>query len=276
MRSLDFVFLAQRAPVLPNHAHFFPTETCVFDRHAVERAFVLLVVGGEGVLVERHKFCVIRARFREFGKLLSDGRDQIGLQKKVVSGRAIRLSRGQQKLKEGYKKLLETTRRVVGQAKQVVQDIAQGVQPTAEKVARVVQRAKQDLEAMIPRVQQVLRQTRQRLFQGNTHAAEKIVSLFVPETEIIRKGKASKPTEFGKLVKIQEAENQIITHYEGFDQRPSDSHLLVPSIEQHQQQLGCTPKVVAADPGFFSAQNETAAAGLGVGLSDKYFFVRGC
>jgi hypothetical protein len=39
---------------------------------------------------------------------------------------------------------------------------------------------------------------------------------------------------------------------------------LVPSIEQHQQQLGCTPKVVAADPGFFSAQNETAAAALGV------------
>ena len=172
--------------------------------------------------------------------------------------------KGQQKLKEGYKKLLETTRRVVGQAKQVVQEIAQGVQPTAEKVAGVLQNAQSELQTMIPRVQQVIRQTRQRLFEGNTHAEEKIVSVFEPETEIIRKGKASKPTEFGKLVKIQEAENQIITHYEVFDQRPSDSHLLVPSIAQHQQQLGCTPKVVAADPGFFSAQNETAAAGLGV------------
>ena len=32
----------------------------------------------------------------------------------------------------------------------------------------------------------------------------KIVSLFEPSAEVIRKGKASKPTEFGKLVKLQE------------------------------------------------------------------------
>ena len=40
-----------------------------------------------------------------------------------------------------------------------------------------------------------------------------LVSIFEPTTEIIRKGKASKPTEFGKMVKIQEGENQIITDY---------------------------------------------------------------
>jgi IS5 family transposase len=37
------------------------------------------------------------------------------------------------------------------------------------------------------------------------------VSLFEPHTEVIRKGKAAKPTEFGKMVKIQEAEAQIVT-----------------------------------------------------------------
>jgi hypothetical protein len=37
----------------------------------------------------------------------------------------------------------------------------------------------------------------------------KIVSLFEPHTEIIRKGRASKPNKFGNLVKVQEAENQI-------------------------------------------------------------------
>ena len=83
---------------------------------------------------------------------------------------------------------------------------------------------------MIPRVQQVLRQTRERIDDGNTHAPGKIVSLFEPETEIIRKGKAGKPTEFGKMVKIQEAEQQIVTHYEVYDQRPSDCDLLIPSL----------------------------------------------
>jgi hypothetical protein len=69
------------------------------------------------------------------------------------------------------------------------------------------------LERMIPRVRQVMHQARERVFKGNTHVPGKIVSLFEPHTEVIRKGKASKPTEFGKMVKIQEAEAQIVTNY---------------------------------------------------------------
>jgi IS5 family transposase len=64
------------------------------------------------------------------------------------------------------------------------------------------------------------------------------VSLFEPTTEIIRKGKASKPTEFGKLVKIQEAEHQIIIAYEVYACRPSDSALLVAAVQAHQDRLG--------------------------------------
>ena len=81
---------------------------------------------------------------------------------------------------------------------------------------------------------------------------------------MIRKGKASKPTEFGKMVKIQEAENQIVIHCEVFDQRPSDSDLLTPSIEKHKELLGRVPDLEAADAGFFSAANESKAEQLGV------------
>lgn len=69
-------------------------------------------------------------------------------------------------------------------------------------------------------------------------------------------GKTDKPNEFGKLVKVQEAENQIITHYEVYDQRPADSALLVPSVEQHIVLFERAPDLVTADPGFFSAANE--------------------
>jgi transposase, IS5 family len=41
--------------------------------------------------------------------------------------------------------------------------------------------------------------------------------VFEPATEVIRKGKAGKPTEFGEMVKLQEAENQIIVDYEVID-----------------------------------------------------------
>jgi IS5 family transposase len=158
--------------------------------------------------------------------------------------------KGQEKMKAGYRKLLEATSRVVGQAKQFS--------------ATVTGKAKQQLDEMIPRVQQVMKQARARVLDGNTRADNKILSMFEPDTEVIRKGKASKPTEFGKMVKIQEAENQIVTHFEVFDRRPSDSDLLTPSIEKHQELLDRVPDLVAADAGFFSAANEAAARKLGV------------
>ena len=117
---------------------------------------------------------------------------------------------------------------------------------------------------MIPLVQQVMRQTRERIFKGNAHSKNKLLSLFEPHTEIIRKGKAAKPTEFGKMVKIQEAEQQIVTHYEVYDERPSDSDLLIPALDLHAQQFGTMPHLVAADAAFFSAKNETWAYSHGV------------
>ena len=168
---------------------------------------------------------------------------------------------GKQKLKQAYVALLDATSRVVGQAKTFSREIAERVKRGNRKL---LAKAKGQLDEMIPRVQQVLRQARERVLHGNTRSEGKLVSVFEPETEVIRKGKAKKPTEFGKLVKIQEAENQLITNYQVLEKRPADSTLLIPSIEQHTQQFGHAPVALAADPGFFSAANEAAAEALGV------------
>jgi IS5 family transposase len=50
------------------------------------------------------------------------------------------------------------------------------------------------MERMVPLVRQVMKQTRARIFRGDGRSEGKIVSLFEPSTEIIRKGKTSKPT----------------------------------------------------------------------------------
>lgn len=168
--------------------------------------------------------------------------------------------KGQTKMQSAYGKLLDVTGRVVGQAKKA----AALVELAGQEVSVVLRKAKQQLDEMIPRVQQVMKQARARIFDGETRSENKIVSVFEPDTEVIRKGKASKPTEFGKMVKIQEAENQIVTHFEVFDQRPSDSDLLTPAIEKHMEQFDQAPELAAADAGFFSAANETKAKQLGV------------
>lgn len=117
---------------------------------------------------------------------------------------------------------------------------------------------------MVPLIKQVMKQTRARSFRGDTRSAGKIVSLFEPSTEIIRKGKEGKPNDFGKMLKLQEAENQILIDYEVYAQRPHDSELPIAAIETHQTMLGRTPRFVAADAAFYSAKNEAAAKAKGV------------
>jgi IS5 family transposase len=67
-----------------------------------------------------------------------------------------------------------------------------------------------------------------------------------------------------ELLQIQEAENQIITCYSVYEKRPSDSALLIPAIESHEEQPGRVPRLVAGDAGFYSASNEKAAHEKGV------------
>src|SRR6202166_4360431 len=112
-------------------------------------------------------------------------------------------------MKKAYLQLLEITSRVAGQARKFSREIASRVK---QGNLSVLHKAKKQLDELIPRVQQVLRQTRERVLRGNTQAEGKLLSIFEAHTEVIRKGKAHKPNEFGKLVLIQEAENQIITH----------------------------------------------------------------
>ena len=176
-----------------------------------------------------------------------------------------RSEQGKEKLKQIYQKLLAATGRVVAQAQRFAGEIAAGVKRGSSLMEQVVLEARrQYLETMIPRAKQVMRQARERIVGGNTHLAGKIVSVFEPHTEIIRKGKAAKPTEFGKMIKIQEAEGQIITHYEVYDERPNDVDLLIPAIEVHRQRLGRVPRLATADAAFFSTKNEAAAHALGV------------
>jgi IS5 family transposase len=198
------------------------------------------------------------------GGLKSKVRDRMrSIRKRVL---AIALSTrllgppGEERRKRQYRELLSLTRKVMNQAKRVLAEVKQAPprrRTPVEDLARW-------LETMVGRVGQVMKQARLRIFGGDTKSPGKIVSVFEPYTEIIRKGKTSKPNEFGKLVKIQEAENQIVTHFEVLAERPADSTLLLPSIEVHQQRLGRIPSTVAADAGFYSRENEKVAQALGV------------
>jgi IS5 family transposase len=172
---------------------------------------------------------------------------------------------GRERMKGLYEKLLTATAAVVGQAQRFAKDIAEGVKHSSDVMKQAaLEGMKKELETMSPRVKQVIQQTRARVLHGDTHAEGKLVSIFEPTTEVIRRGKAKQPTEFGNMIKVQEAEAQIITSYEVYEKRPSDSELLVPAIEVHHERLGRVPHLVAGDAGFYSARGEKAAHEMGV------------
>jgi len=103
------------------------------------------------------------------------------------------------------------------------------------------------LPGTIEVVRRVLAQTRARILRDDTHYPDKVVSLFEPHTEIIRKGKLARPTEFGRRVKIQEAEAQFITDYEVCAPGQRDHALWGPAVERHMALFDRAPHLAVAD-----------------------------
>jgi IS5 family transposase len=221
---------------------------------------------GDGVRVLTRAMKKITAIVGNVGTKLRDRCRSVKLRVLDIARAArSKAMQGQEKLKRAYRQLLNSTSRVVGQAKRFSSEIAAGVKRSADLLQQLALAGLRDkLDAMVLLVRQVMKQTRARIVCGDTRSDGKLVSLCEPSTEIIRKGKAGKPTEFGKMVKLQEAENQIIIDYEVYDRRPNDADLLLAAIDTHQARLGRIPRLVAADAAFYSAKNEAAATAKGV------------
>ena len=221
---------------------------------------------GDGVRVLTRTMKKITKIAGEAGVKLRDRSRSVKLRVLDIARAArSKAKQSQERLKRAYGQLLSSTSRVVGQAKRFAAEVGAGIKRSTDVLEQLaLNKMRHELDAMVPLVRQVMKQTRARIFRGNTRSEGKLLSLFEPTTEVIRKGKAGKPNEFGKMVKLQEAENQIVTDYEVYDQRPSDSDLLIGAVETHHAMLGRIPYLVAADAAFYSAKNEATAKAKGV------------
>jgi IS5 family transposase len=171
---------------------------------------------------------------------------------------------GKARMQRLYRQLMGHTRAVARKAETAAQQVATGAVRAVGLAQLEVEGLAQQLRDTGLLVRRVLAQTRARIIKGDTHYPDKLLSLFEPHTEAIRKGKAVKPTEFGKLVKIQETEAQLITDYEVCERRVPDQALWVPSLLRHEQLFSRAPRLAVADAGFASRANERAAHARGV------------
>ncbi len=167
------------------------------------------------------------------------------------------------RLQGSYRKLVSIARGVVHQAERVSSDLLSGKLAITGSGPRILGEEIR-LRHFVPLVEKVITQTKARVFGGDTHVAGKVLSLFEEHTQVIRKGKAHKPTEFGRLVRIDEVENGIVSHYEVAEGNPADEQQFLPAVSQHRILFGRAPRMATGDRGYTSARNEREATAQGV------------
>jgi transposase, IS5 family len=251
--------VAKRAGV--THGRRFRIDTTVVETNVHYPTDSTLLQDGVRVLtrtMQRASAALGDARGRVRDRRRSVGRRVLAI------GRQARLPETRDALVRSYRKLMSTTRAVARDATTMVRRISQRLRTASQSMATTLTQARQQLQQVHPLVTRVLDQTRARVLGGDTHVPDKVLSIFEPHTEAIRKGKIAKPPEFGKLVTIQECEHQIITAYEVHDRRPADMTLWTPALDRHIEMFDRPPDIAAGDRGFASAKNEEAAVQRGV------------
>jgi len=99
---------------------------------------------------------------------------------------------------------------------------------------------------------QVISQARRRVIYGESVPNdEKLFSVFEPHTELLKRGKAGKPIEFGHMIQIQQVKEKFITDYGVYAKKPVEPELLTIALDSHRSLFGVNPTCLAADKGYF-------------------------
>jgi IS5 family transposase len=164
---------------------------------------------------------------------------------------AIQHAKNKKVRKQHYRDLLKVTRDTVGYAQNCI-DILHHLH---DAVAMAVC---EDLKATVGLALRVIDQTEKRVFDGLTvPAAEKVVSIFEPHTDVIVKDR--RDTFYGHKVYLSGGGSNLITDCVIEAGNPADSQLVKKMLNRHNEIYGQYPLKVAFDGAFASKDNlETA------------------
>jgi IS5 family transposase len=167
---------------------------------------------------------------------------------------------GRAALKAAYGRLVATAKRTRAQGERVRKAlVARADDPGARRLA-------ERLGEVLPRLKWGIGQAERRVLKNDpVPSGEKLVSLFEPHTQVIPRFKAGKAVEFGRKVRLDEVEAGIISGYAVLERGGGqDQPYLADALEDHRARFGRPPRLLAADRGMASAENERLARDAGV------------
>jgi len=166
-----------------------------------------------------------------------------------------------------YRALIKLTTAVVQAARGVVAAAEAGPAATDPLAAVQLEALRKEISEYCDRTDRVLDQARRRVLLGETVPTEqKIFSIFQPHTDLIKRGKAQRPVEFGHKVLLDESGHGLITNYRVLDGNPTDDRHVEPSLQRHGELFGGPPQVGAYDRGFYSPAALEACKRSGVAI----------
>ena len=181
-------------------------------------------------------------------------RDRRRLAKKRA--RAIEYSRGRDIKRQLYRDLIAATEA----SRAELQAIAAGLAETTEPA---VLRWRAELDHYLSLIARVISQTQRRVFDGEAvPAGEKLVSLFEPHADIILKG--GRQVQYGHKLNLAAGRSGLILDVVIEDGNPADRERFLPMLDRHIARTGAAPRQTAADGGYASRANLTAAKDRGV------------
>jgi IS5 family transposase len=108
-----------------------------------------------------------------------------------------------------------------------------------------------ELRVSLPSMRTVAATARRAQVVGETvPARDRVFSIFEPHTELLKRGKRQKPTEFGHKVLLCETPEKFITDYEVYEWQQADCALTESVIRRHEALFGVAPEVLVGDMGF--------------------------
>lgn len=151
-----------------------------------------------------------------------------------------------------YRELIATTAQVVQNARDVLKKTS-NVRAIDALSDIAIRNLRGQIEHHCGLARQVIDQARRRVLEGESVPAEqKIYSIFEPHTDLIKRGKAQKPVEFGHKVLLAESAQGLITQYCVLEGNPGDDVQVKPCLKRHSELFGDAPQLFSGDRGFFS------------------------
>ncbi len=163
-----------------------------------------------------------------------------------------------ERLKKLYRELLDLAKEWLGRAGQLVVSLAFQVHGLQEGfVSASAMPPAMRLHHYLELTRKVCDTARRRVLVGETVPnAEKIFSIFEPETELIKRGKQAKPIQYGHNVLVIEDGVGFICAYQVVGKGVLDQDLVVPVMKKLQKRVGGKIKRASFDRSFHTPKNQ--------------------